>query len=125
MKKKNDGVVAGTTAVAKVRKSTKGMPRITDKVIAMSETDRAAWLAKVPAEHLAGVEARLKDVLANGRTSTGKGHKVDFGKLFAGRTVAEFGDLQLQSGRLIPCRGEFGLQPLRVIGNRRRHGCRA
>jgi hypothetical protein len=76
---------AVTTKTGKVRKSTKGIPRITDKVLAMSDTDRAAWLSKVPAEHLAEVEGRLVEALKVGR----KAKTVDFSTVFNGRSVEE------------------------------------
>lgn len=80
MKKKD-----GTT-----RKSTKGIPRVTDKVLAMSEADRAAWLDKVPAEHRVEVEARLTSALTEGR----KVKKVDFSTIFNGRSVEELTSAQ-------------------------------
>lgn len=68
-----------------VRKSTKGIPRVTDKVIAMNDEDRAAWLAKVPSQHKAEVEARLQAAMTEGR----KPKKVDFNTIFDGRSVEE------------------------------------
>jgi hypothetical protein len=67
------------------RKSTKGIPRITDKVVAMDEAGRQAWLAKVPAEHRKDVEARLVKAVAAGL----KPRKVNFETIFAGRSVEE------------------------------------
>jgi len=72
------------------RKSTKGIPRVTDKVLAMSEEDRAAWLLTVPAEHRAEVEARLETAMTEGR----KPRKVDFGTVFNGRSVEELTEAQ-------------------------------
>jgi hypothetical protein len=77
--------VTKVTKTGKVRKSTKGIPRVTDKVLAMSEADRAAWLSKVPAEHRAEVEGRLAEALKVGR----KAKAVDFSTVFNGRTVEE------------------------------------
>ena len=74
--KKKDGTL---------RKSTKGVPRVTDKILAMNEEERAAWLETVPAEHRAEVAARLETALTEGR----KPKKVDFGTVFNGRTVEE------------------------------------
>jgi len=72
------------------RKSTKGIPRITDKVIAMNDEDRQAWLDTVPAEHRAEVEARLATAMTEGR----KPKKIDFGTVFNGRTVEELTNAQ-------------------------------
>ena len=72
------------------RKSTKGVPRITDKVIAMDETSRKAWLDKVPAEHRKDVTERLEKAIANGL----KPRKVNFGTIFNGRTVEELTEAQ-------------------------------
>ncbi len=72
------------------RKSTKGIPRVTDKVIAMSDEDRAAWLLTVPAEHRAEVEARLTTAMTEGR----KPRKIDFGTIFNGRSVEELTNAQ-------------------------------
>lgn len=51
----------------------------------MSDEDRAAWLANVPAQHRAEVETRLTAALTEGR----KPKKVDFGTIFNGRSVEE------------------------------------
>jgi len=88
MAKKNDG----TTTVAKVRKSTKGIPRVTNKVLAMDETARKEWLDKVPAAHKDEVEKRLNDLLKDGRK--GKTKKIDL-TIFNGRSVAELQDAQV------------------------------
>jgi Ran GTPase-activating protein (RanGAP) involved in mRNA processing and transport len=69
----------------KVRKSTKGIPRVTDKVLAMDEAKRQEWLGKVPPQHRAEVEARLTEALKEGR----KPRKIDFAHIFDGRTVEE------------------------------------
>jgi hypothetical protein len=86
-KGKNSGATGATAAAAtdKVRKSTKGIPRVTNKVIGMSEADRKAWLDKVPSEHRSEVEARLTEALKGGR----KPSKIDFSTTFKGRTVEE------------------------------------
>ena len=80
--------------VAKVRKSTKGIPRVTDKVLAMSETDRQAWLDEackaLSPEVKAEVAARLATALTEGR----KAKKVNFGTIFNGRSVAELTEAQ-------------------------------
>jgi hypothetical protein len=67
------------------KKSTKGIPRVTNKVLAMSDEDRKAWLAKVPAEHRTEVETRLTEALKGGR----KPSKVDFTTVFKGRSVED------------------------------------
>ena len=88
----------GKTAQGTVRKSTKGIPRVTDKVLAMSEADRKAWLAKVTAdkklssEVVVEIEKRIVEGLATPRTPKVK--KVDFGTIFNGRSVSELGDAQ-------------------------------
>lgn len=68
-----------------VRKSTKGIPRVTDKVLGMDEAGRKAWLDKVPAQFRTEVEARLTEALKVGR----KVKSVDFSTVFNGRTVEE------------------------------------
>jgi hypothetical protein len=73
----------------KVRKNTKGIPRVTDKVIAMSDADRAKWFAekcaKLNEAQKNEVQKRLETALSEGR----KPKKVNFVILFSGRTVAE------------------------------------
>ncbi len=90
MSKKNDGVAG----VAKVRKSTKGIPRVTDKVLAMNEADRAKWLDEackaLTAEQKKEVAERLATALKDGREPK----KVNFSTLFKGRTLAELTDAQ-------------------------------
>lgn len=89
---KGTGSVAGKVDKAvKVRKSTKGVPRITDKILAMDEAGRAKWLAdateagKLSATVVAEIQARLVTALAGGRTPK----KVNFAAAFTGRTYAE------------------------------------
>jgi hypothetical protein len=73
----------------KVRKSTKGIPRVTDKVIAMSDADRAKWFAekcaKLNEAQKNEIQARLTKAMSDGR----KPRKVNFATLFDGRPVAE------------------------------------
>lgn len=74
------------------KKSTAGIPRVTAKVIAMSEADRKAWLETVPAAHRDDVAARLAKAVAEGRdskASKGQGRKIDFDKAFARMTAAD------------------------------------
>lgn len=73
------------------RKSTKGIPRVTDKVLAMNETERAEWLGKVPAEHRAEIEKRLNEALKEGR----KPKKIDWASTFKGRTAADLTEAQV------------------------------
>jgi len=76
------------------RKSTKGIPRVTDKVLAMSEEDRATWLAEkskgLSAEVVAEIQERIATALKEGR----KPKKVDFGTIFNGRSVEELTEAQ-------------------------------
>lgn len=78
-----------TTKTGKTRKSTKGVPRVTDKIRAMDATGKAAWLAevkgKVSATVFAEIETRLNE--PKKETGTGKGRKLDFTKLFAGKDM--------------------------------------
>ena len=74
--KKNDG-----------RGAKKGIPHITNKVIAMDEAGREAWLAKCPDAVRDEVRARLADVLANGRSVKGKA--TDYASLFNGKSYDE------------------------------------
>ena len=71
------------------RKSTKGIPRITDKVLALNDTERAAWLtekcAKLNATQRKEVEGRLAEAVKVGR----KAKKIDFSAVFSGRSVEE------------------------------------
>jgi hypothetical protein len=76
--------------MSKSKKSTAGIPRVTAKVIAMSEADRKAWLEKVPAAHREDVAARLEKAVAAGHKPTkGQGRKVDFQKAFAHLTAVD------------------------------------
>ena len=84
------GAAAVTAAVAvKARKSTKGVPRVTDKVVAMDEAGRKAWLAEKGANltdaQRKEVEARLMAALSGER----KVKAVNFATIFNGRTVEE------------------------------------
>jgi hypothetical protein len=92
MAKKNDGTTTTTPTPAKVRKSTAGIPRVTNKVLAMDEAARKEWLDKVPAAHKGEVEKRLNDLLKDGRK--GKTKKIDFTTIFNGRTVEELTEAQ-------------------------------
>jgi hypothetical protein len=78
-----------TTKTGKTRKSTKGVPRVTDKIRAMDEAGKAAWLAdvkgKVSATVYAEIETRLN--APKKETGAGKGRKLDFTKLFADRDM--------------------------------------
>ena len=74
--KKNDG-----------RGAKKGIPHITNKVIALDSAGREAWLAKCPDAVRDEVRARLADVLANGRSVKGK--EIDWACFFNGRTYKE------------------------------------
>ena len=87
MAKKNE-----TTTTVKVRKSTAGIPRVTNKVLAMDEAARKEWLDKVPAAHKDEVEKRLNDALAGGRK--GKTKKIDLSTIFNGRSVEELTEAQ-------------------------------
>lgn len=84
------GAAAVTAAVAvKARKSTKGVPRVTDKVVAMDEAGRKAWLSEKCANctdaQRKEVEARLTAALTGER----KVKAVNFATIFKGRTVEE------------------------------------
>jgi hypothetical protein len=74
--KKNDG-----------RGAKAGVPHITNKVIAMDEAGREAWLSKCPDAVRDEVRARLADVLANGRSVKGK--VTDYASLFNGKSYDE------------------------------------
>ena len=74
--KKNDG-----------RGAKAGVPHITNKVIAMDESGREAWLSKCPDAVRDVVRARLADVLANGRSVKGKA--TDWECFFNGMTYKE------------------------------------
>lgn len=82
------------TAVTKVRKSTKGVPRITDKVVSMSEADRGKWYDEsckaLSAEVKAEVMARLVKAITEGR----KPKSVNFATIFTGRSAAELMEAQ-------------------------------
>ena len=84
---KKGTAVAGTAS--KVRKNTSGIPRVTDKVLALDEAGRAAWLAEktkgLSAAIVAEVKTRLDEALAGGRTPK----KVNFKAAFMGRPYAE------------------------------------
>ena len=91
-------ITTAPAANAKVRKSTAGIPRITNGVLAMSEADRAKWLDEsckdLTAEVKAEVAARLATVLKEGRKGKAKTKTVDFAAMFKGRTVKELGEAQ-------------------------------
>lgn len=78
--KKNDGTA---------KKSTKGIPRVTDKVRAMDAAGQSAWLAEVTkkfslsATVVAEITARLN---APAKVKT-TGRKVNFAKVFEGRDM--------------------------------------
>ena len=80
----------GTKKDGTQRKSTKGIPRITDKVISMDEAGRKAWLDKVPAEHRKDVEARLSKAIVEGV----KPKAINFATAFLGRSVEELTEAQ-------------------------------
>ena len=84
----------GADGVAKVRKSTKGIPRVTDKVLAMSDEDRGKWLtektAGLSAETVKEIAERMEKALTEGREPK----KVNFGSIFKGRSVAELTEAQ-------------------------------
>ena len=73
-----------------MKKSTKGIPRVTNKIIALDAAGQKAWLETVPAAHRADVEARLKKAVTDGRKpGQGQGRKVDFVKAFGRCTMAD------------------------------------
>lgn len=84
------------SASGKVHKSTKGIPRVTDKVLAMDEAGRASWLAEkgkgLSAEVIAEIKARIEKIMKGGRQ--GKSKKVDFAATFSGKTVEELTEAQ-------------------------------
>ena len=78
------------------RKSTKGVPRITAKVMAMKADERQAWFDKATASCTAAQKAEVKARLdaVNAGTYTlkqgqGQGRKVDFAKAFGRCTMAD------------------------------------
>ena len=77
-----------------VRKSTAGVPRVTDKVLALDEAGRSKWLAEkcgsLNAEQKAEVEKRLAEAVAGGR----KVKTVNLTTIFTGRSVAELTEAQ-------------------------------
>lgn len=85
------------TKTGKVRKNTKGIPRITSAILAMDEAGRAKWLNDLPStlsdETKAEIKARMETALKGG-TVKGKGKKVDFAALFSGKTVEELTEAQ-------------------------------
>lgn len=91
---RNDTMAKKNTAA--VRKNTKGMPRITAKVCAMTKEQREAWFtaatANCTAEQKGEVRARLDQVNAGSYKLTqgqGQGRKVDFAKAFGRCNMVE------------------------------------
>lgn len=82
----------GTKNDGSPRKSTKGIPRVTDKVLALDEAGRKEWLAKVPANVRAEVEKRLTEALAAGR----KPKAINWKTIFQGRPVTELTEAQTE-----------------------------
>ena len=91
-------VTASAAAVAVVvKKSTKGVPRITDKVIALDADGRVKWLADSKADakystctaaQWAEVEKRLASAVAGERQP----RKIDFASAFKGRSIKELNE---------------------------------
>jgi len=77
---KNDGAV-------KVRKSTKGIPRITDKVLAGG--DALAKYNDAVSKLSPAVQAECKARLAKAQNDGPKVKKIDFSTIFAGRSVED------------------------------------
>ena len=75
-----------------MRKSTKGIPRVTDKVLAMSDEEQAAWLAEKGASLTADQKAEVLARIETAKTEGRKPKKVDFGSIFKGRSVADLTD---------------------------------
>ena len=83
--------VSAVAAIVKgAKKSTKGVPRITDKVLAMDEAGKQAWFAEKCAALSPETQAEIQARMAAGRVAkVGKvGKVIDFTALFAGKSLA-------------------------------------
>jgi len=93
---KNGSATATATATGAVsKKSTKGIPRVTDKILAMDEAGRAAWLKEktvgLSAEVVAEIKSRMDSALAGDRQPK----KINFKAAFAGRAYAELEQIRI------------------------------
>jgi hypothetical protein len=90
----NPVVVASIPAATEVkdgRGAKKGVPHITNKVLAMDEAGREKWLAeKCDTDEIRNeVRSRLAHITAHGRATAAKGKTIDYASLFAGRDYDE------------------------------------
>ena len=79
----------GQSAATKVRKNTKGVPRVTAKVLALDEAGRAAWLTESTKGLSAEVVAEIKARIVAGLNGDKPPKKVNFKAAFVGRSYAE------------------------------------
>ena len=76
-----------TVKVATVKKSTKGIPRITDKVLAMDQAGKDAWFASKCSGLSAEIQAEIKARMVAGRAPKVSKKVIDFNALFAGKSL--------------------------------------
>lgn len=75
------------TGTATVKKSTKGIPRITDKVLAMDEAGRKAWFDAKCSGLSPEIQAEIQARMVAGRVPKASKKVVNFDALFAGKSL--------------------------------------
>jgi hypothetical protein len=83
--------VVESAVVKDGRGAKKGVPHITNKILAMDEAGREKWLTeKCETDEIRDeVRARLAHITAHGRATAVKGKAIDYASLFAGRDYDE------------------------------------